>query len=812
MYAHEITFHPPAVNFFYKNTTKTVITFLLADRTYCVTIHYADEPDSRRCQRLRPNLSGHSFFRLQDRPTALFFVKRTSWCKNCDRQTTNRVKLFFTECFPGEMKMPYKLLTILLILTALAGSNAIGGQDAVANTSDRRLVVPDGRPEPTVSTAASVLDSAELDEYILRTMTTYNVAGVSAIVVKNGEVFWTGTYGMADFAKGLAVNDSTLFMLASVSKTVTGLALLQLWESGRFDLDDDINDYLPFAIVNPNYPDHAITFRMLLAHTSSLNDNWDVMFSTYVQGDSPIPLAQYVLDYFTPGGVYYDSAANFNSWLPGAHWKYCNHGFVVAGYLVEAITRIPFDQYCRDSIFAPLQMSNTSWFMSGTTTDNIAMPYRHNGTSYVPLGHFGYADYPAGALRSSTLELAHHLLAFAQFGRYDTARVLDSTTVNEIRTLQFTSAVCNQGLTWFNDYIGDRWVWRHGGGDKGVSTMISYCPSEQTGVIVLTNGESHYVTNSIVNQLYEYATQEFVIASASPSFGPAPLTVDFVDQSPTASGWLWDFGNGDSSQLQNPTHVYGDPGLYDVTLTIQTSQGEKSRTIPGMVAVHDDTLRAGEVEFEEGLGLVPLYAHNFLPLKSISCGVGWAGSIPMRLDSVVTTGTRSDFVEFVSVTAYDADSRRAAFVIDFTAEGAAERLSPGEGPVAILCFSDSGLVYNGSNPIVFTDFAGRFHEFTADAGQYQPTAEDGSLSFSPFCCRPPTVGDTDMSGEVDITDLQLLLDNLFLTMAPLPCDQEGNVNYPGSGVAETDTLIDITDVQLLVDHLFLSLAPLPACP
>jgi hypothetical protein len=151
-------------------------------------------------------------------------------------------------------------------------------------------------------------------------------------------------------------------------------------------------------------------------------------------------------------------------------------------------------------------------------------------------------------------------------------------------------------------------------------------------------------------------------------------------------------------------------------------------------------------------------------------------------------------------------------VLDFTDGNPADRLESGEGPVAALCFSDSGFVYEQSNPIVFTEFAGCFHEFRAEAGEYEPTPEDGSLFVSPFCCQPPTVGDTDRSGGVDITDLQLLLDNLFLTLTPLTCEQEGNINYDGSGYSVTDSLIDITDVQIMVDHFFLSLAPLPACP
>jgi len=152
----------------------------------------------------------------------------------------------------------------------------------------------------------------DLDSFILATMNTYHIPGVAACVVKDGRIIWTGAYGHAIIEQDVPVADTTLFMLASISKTFTGAALLQLWEAGLFELDDDINDYLPFAVFNPNHPESVITFRELLTHTSSIKDNWEVMLSVYAWGDSPIPLGDYVEGYLTPGGEYYSATANFS--------------------------------------------------------------------------------------------------------------------------------------------------------------------------------------------------------------------------------------------------------------------------------------------------------------------------------------------------------------------------------------------------------------------------------------------------------------------------------------------------------------------
>lgn len=343
------------------------------------------------------------------------------------------------------------------------------------------------------------------DSFIVNVMNQEHIAGVSACVVRHDSIIWRGAFGYANIAQQLPVTDSTLFMLASVSKTITGLALLQLWESGRFNLDDNINSYLPFSVVNPHFPDSVITFRMLLTHTSSLADNWTVMFSTYVQGDTPWPLGDYLAAYFLPGGEFYDANRNFATWAPGHRWTYCNHGFVMIGYLVQVISGMPFAQYCQDSIFALAGMNKSSWFMAGLDTNQVAMPYHYSGTGYVPYGHFGYADYPAGTLRSSASQLGGFLIAHLNWGLIESNRILDSATVAAATTIQYPALSNSQGLTWYRNNIGGHTVWQHGGGDQGVSTRIAFSPSEKIGVVVLTNGESETGTGQIVQFLLNAA-------------------------------------------------------------------------------------------------------------------------------------------------------------------------------------------------------------------------------------------------------------------------------------------------------------------
>jgi len=341
-------------------------------------------------------------------------------------------------------------------------------------------------------------DSIALDSLILAKMNTYNFPGLSACVVKDDQIIWKGAFGYADFEHNLMVTDSTLFHIASVSKTVTGTALMQLWEKGLFGLDHDINNYLPFQVRNPAYPNDSITFRMLLTHTSSIREDWNFLSSLITWGgDSPIALDSFLVNYLVPGGSYY-SANNYRPVAPGSTYEYSpNVGVALIGYLVDTLSNNSFEQYCQDSIFVPLGMNETSWFLANLDTNNIAMPYYYSGGIYHSYGHYGTPFYPAGQLRTSAIQFSRFLSAFIQMGQINGVRILDSATVALMTTVQDSAIEPTQCLIWFkNDYyipdVGMRTICGHQGGGDGVSSLIVYTleTGENVGAIVLANGRS----------------------------------------------------------------------------------------------------------------------------------------------------------------------------------------------------------------------------------------------------------------------------------------------------------------------------------
>jgi len=311
-----------------------------------------------------------------------------------------------------------------------------------------------------------------------------------------------------------SVEDTTLFLTSSISKTIVATAIMQFWEADSFDLDDNINDYLDqFQISIPYHPSDTITFHMLLTHTSSIEDNWGVLDDLIICGDSPIPLDSFLVEYFTPGGIYYNTALNFYDVKPGTERNYSNVAVCILASLVEKFSGTSFDQYCRENIFNPLEMNRTSWFLSGLDTNAIATLYNWQGGQFVPFCHYGFPDYPDGQLRSTKIELEHFLSAYMNWGKYKGVSILDSSTIDLMLSDQlgyppWPPSGANQGLIWMQGIFGEWLPWGHAGANPGNNTGMFFKQYEDEGWGVICFMNSHPGMTAlfdILNLLCEYA-------------------------------------------------------------------------------------------------------------------------------------------------------------------------------------------------------------------------------------------------------------------------------------------------------------------
>lgn len=331
----------------------------------------------------------------------------------------------------------------------------------------------------------------DLDAFIAARMAQARLPGLSACVVRDGQVALARGYGFADVGNQVPVTPDTLFILASVSKPVTATALMQLHEAGRFGLDDPIGPHLPFPVVNPGHPEVPVTFRELLAHTASLEDNLFRLMRLIGKGDSRIPLETFLRDYLAPGGKHYRAKRSYNkNYAPGEHYSYCNVGYALCGLLVESLSGQPFDAYSAQHNFEPLGMGEAGWFLEGLDASRVAIPYKSKGPArFRPYGHLGFPFYPAGQLRTSAPQLARFLLAHMNGGELDGVRILGPDTAEAMHAVQFPDLDPNYGLGFVRVEGGGGIYIGHNGLLPGTRTEMYYEALSGVGVVLLTNGD-----------------------------------------------------------------------------------------------------------------------------------------------------------------------------------------------------------------------------------------------------------------------------------------------------------------------------------
>ncbi len=327
-------------------------------------------------------------------------------------------------------------------------------------------------------------NTADFEEYIQDEMDFQKIPAMSILIFKENNILYESYIGKSNLEQNTALTNNDLFLLASVSKVVTATALLQLYENGLFSLDDNINDYLSFDVNIPNHSTN-ITFRMLLTHTSGIADG-SALDNQYYYGEDPqISLAFFLENYLVPGGSFYNASENFYDFEPGTEHEYSNEGNALIGLLVEQISGMDFNTYCKQNIFNPLNMNSTFWRLD-EISQTIVQPYDYANGQFEAIQHYTFSDYPNGGLRSTGKDLHKFLSAFVQNGLSNNYQLLNTNTINSMATLQIPSLDSEMGLHLFLMDSGNN-LWGHDGGEQGVATIMAFNPDTKVGAIILAN-------------------------------------------------------------------------------------------------------------------------------------------------------------------------------------------------------------------------------------------------------------------------------------------------------------------------------------
>lgn len=327
-------------------------------------------------------------------------------------------------------------------------------------------------------------------------MESLGIPSVVACIVRDDAIVWEGNYGYADFSDTVPASNQTIYTLMSVSKLMISVAVMQLWEKGKLDLDADINLYLPFEVRNPKYPDKIITSHHLLTHTSGLawplDEDRIPDFYFFFPGDEMPPISEWLPEYILPGGGGYRSSV-WKNFQPGEKELYSNIGTSLLAHIVEQISKQDYMDYCREHIFEPLEMPNTEFRYSYLNEYQIATPFI---SPQIPMDPYNYRAYPAGNVKSNMIDFSHFMMAILNHGEYKGKRILEKSSVAKM--FEIHNPASGSSLLWWHclgDCIG------HSGGGTGFSTRAEWYFEVNMGMFIFSN----MVNNSVYPQgrIYE---------------------------------------------------------------------------------------------------------------------------------------------------------------------------------------------------------------------------------------------------------------------------------------------------------------------
>jgi len=343
--------------------------------------------------------------------------------------------------------------------------------------------------------------SPKLDSEIQRMMEEGGIPSIQAGIVIQDELIWAKDYGSPS---GL----ESVYMVASISKTITATVFLQLYERNLIDLNEDINSYIPFEVRHPSYPTTEITFRMLLAHESGLNryfyysDNYaydndvlewgnEALGTNYTIWSYHPTLEEFLHGSFTPSGPYY--SPDIWEWRPGLRFLYSSAGYLLLEYLVECITNQTFAMYVQENIWDPLGMTS-SGYNANDFVDVTATPFERIGGISIELPIYNYNNLAAGGLRTTVSDLAKFMIAHMNQGESNGYQLLKAESVESMHQTQNIFGGKEVGNLYWAGY-GLGWslytqgIQGHSGSLPGYGCHMLYNESDagSYGIITITN-------------------------------------------------------------------------------------------------------------------------------------------------------------------------------------------------------------------------------------------------------------------------------------------------------------------------------------
>jgi CubicO group peptidase (beta-lactamase class C family) len=264
-----------------------------------------------------------------------------------------------------------------------------------------------------------------IDTYITGQMSELEIPGVAIGIVRGDQIAYVQGYGVADDA-GRAMTPDTPFLIASLSKSITAVGIMQLVEQGRIDLDAPVQTYLPWFRVADEDMSSRITVRHLLHQTSGFDER-----ESYVRNLNTDPSNDAL-----EKSVRALHTAELNS-APGETFEYANTNYDILGLIIQTVSGQSYEEYIQENIFTPLDMDQSHTSLEDARTGDMSRgyyPFFGVTSAYDHLMPYSRIVKPSAGLFSSAEDLTHYLIAHLNGGQYQEASILSSTGMAELHT------------------------------------------------------------------------------------------------------------------------------------------------------------------------------------------------------------------------------------------------------------------------------------------------------------------------------------------------------------------------------------------
>lgn len=322
--------------------------------------------------------------------------------------------------------------------------------------------------------------ATRIDTYLRGRLPTLRIPGLTVVVVEGDQVILSRGYGLADRTAGTPMTEDTPVAIASTSKGMTALAIMQLVEQGLVDLDAPVTHYVSeFTMNDPRAS--AITVRQVLTHTAGIPVGG---FADRAQDDQALErriaeLASIELHF-----------------APGSGYEYANDGYSIAGLVVQRVSGVPYEEYMATHLFEPLGMWRSTFDVARASEWGMAGYGKSRGqvsVGPVPLSRGGN---PAGGVLTTGRDVSHYLVALLNDGTFEGAQVITSDSLDRMWTPEPASGVEAYGLGWGELSIAGLRLLSHAGdlaagpGSGSSGSQFLLAPEHHLGIAVLANMSS----------------------------------------------------------------------------------------------------------------------------------------------------------------------------------------------------------------------------------------------------------------------------------------------------------------------------------